>query len=263
MKGRNLIVYLCTCLVLAFSLHADNINGLLQNYAKNPKGWSALNYAIEMNDFESAIVLVDYIYDFNRVDDGKSALYRAVEHYGTKTHLPNKHKSKLIQKLIKKGAELKGGTIYAACLYGLTEIVEAMLDTKIDISEFNGGLCAAAYSNRVDIVRLLLSKGIDVKVRNPLVDAFISHSRNNEIIELLLKAGADPNIKLGFDVPPLLYALGDLELTRILLKHGADPNVKIPNDRGNSILGAALERLPYNDSEEIVQLLLDYGAKLV
>jgi len=76
-----------------------------------------------------------------------------------------------------------------------------------------------------------------------------------EIIEVLLRSGADPNItcqmKNGDVVSPLICAcqLENIEQVQMLLEHGADPNLLSP-------LHTAIKL----GNESLVELLLDYGA---
>ena len=79
----------------------------------------------------------------------------------------------------------------------------------------------------------------------------------SEILETILKAGADPNqpdIKYGnFDTYPLIYAArhGNVNVTRLLLQYGADPNIK----NGHALIFAC-----DNADFEVASLLIDSGA---
>ena len=94
-------------------------------------------------------------------------------------------------------------------------------------------LCPSVIAN----VRLLLSKGADPKVRNPLTGETALHllvekSANIKYIELLTNAGLSVNEKNNDGVTPLwsatLYQAGGcphVSVVRWLLKQGADPKV--------------------------------------
>lgn len=45
------------------------VNAVLTKYVNNQKGWAALNYAIEQNDFQAAVILIEYIKNFKDADD--------------------------------------------------------------------------------------------------------------------------------------------------------------------------------------------------
>lgn len=230
MKSKILILLVTvftSCLYAAAP--PSNLTDILAKYVNNPNRWSALNYAIEVNDFESAMVLVDYVKDFNRVDDGRSALVRAINQYLDKQRLPNELRLKLIKKLIQSGADLNQQVLVASCSVSNEEIFEEILSTGIQIDAFNGHVFTTAIDrSRVNIVRILISKGVDVNTRlhghSPLSYAFRAAKLNYDIIESLLHAGADPN--------------------------------------SFSCLDWALRNHPNQDNERIIQLLLKYGAKV-
>ena len=87
--------------------------------------------------------------------------------------------------------------------------------------------------------------------------ASITKDVSLEIVEFLLKHGADPNAKNEHDWTPLHYTSfhsDDADIAELLLKHGADPNAK--NDIDWTPLHCAIIfKVP-----EIVKLLLQNGA---
>ena len=86
----------------------------------------------------------------------------------------------------------------------------------------------AAENNDIAEVRRLLDEGVKpVKRlnRDPLWIAV--KKRNVEIVELLLEAGADPNVTNGDGISLLYYAVRfvDVEIIRLLLAAKANPNI--------------------------------------
>lgn len=79
---------------------------------------------------------------------------------------------------------------------------------------------------------------------------------HEDVVELLLDFGADPNKKRGWESTPIHYAAiyGHTEVVLLLLKRGADPN--IGNGDAGSPFWSALSR----GQKEVVKVLLDVGA---
>ena len=74
---------------------------------------------------------------------------------------------------------------------------------------------------------------------------------------LLLKAGADANFAPAPHMAPLLIATsaGEIELVSMLLKHGANPNLKFNGENYTLLMDAAFE-----GNQKVVEQLLKYGA---
>lgn len=89
-------------------------------------------------------------------------------------------------------------------------------------------------------------------------------SRDVLKVQPLLDQGADPNLRSGGDLTPLLAGIGtgNLPVVRCLLDHGANPNLK--NDQGLTPLQAAIQAAIGTQVDaqdvQIVRLLLDRGA---
>jgi len=117
----------------------------------------------------------------------------------------------------------------------------------------------AARGGDVDQVKLLLSEGADVNLRNrmnwtPLHTAV--QNRKQEVIELLIAEGADVNAKNNRGQTPLMAAIyiGQKDAVELLIANGADVNVMSGSD--NALTLAKKRR-----NAEIVELLLKNGAK--
>jgi ankyrin repeat protein len=93
----------------------------------------------------------------------------------------------------------------------------------------------AAENGDVEIVEALLKAGADPKLKDgALQTPPIYHAVSNghaPVAEKLLKAGADPNAKNRNGEAPLVEAAdwGDPEMVRMLLDAGADPKIKNDN----------------------------------
>jgi ankyrin repeat protein len=123
-------------------------------------------------------------------------------------------------------------------------------------------LLDAIEENNIENVKVLLNKGVDVNSTdsigwNPLLLAY--HKENLELMELLLDNGADTEIKLkqnGFSIlADALFNYKD-DIVKLLVKKGANVNVKYGNI--NPILYIRMS----NDDLEIFNLFIASGFDL-
>ncbi|KAJ6538312.1 hypothetical protein DFH09DRAFT_1283392 [Mycena vulgaris] len=148
------------------------------------------------------------------------------------------------------------------------EGVEALLATGVDINlasaEYPRGtaLTFASDSGHTDIVDLLLRNQADPNIPSDFYGCALAAASENghiEVVQLLLKSGANANLPGGVRGSPLAAASvgGHIEILRLLLESGADINQPIPN---GSVLGAACGTWP--EKPEVVHFLLDNGADI-
>jgi ankyrin repeat protein len=151
---------------------------------------------------------------------------------------------------------------------GDIDMVNLMLDAGIspNVAEhkYSGSetaLTHAVDNEDIEMVRLLLDKGADPNIGNSMEygsDATLLISavckKNRQIVQLLLKFGADVDAADSESFTALMYAAigGDIEIVRLLLEKNPDVNAK---QQGNTALGFA-----YNNSD-IARLLKEAGAK--
>ena len=122
----------------------------------------------------------------------------------------------------------------------------------------------ATFHGRLEIVQKLIKAGADVNLRNnqgdtPLYRAALDKAADNnrlEIIQELIKAGADVNLRNNEGDTPLSKATfhGRLEIVQKLIKAGADVNLR--NNQGDTPLYDAA----FYGYLEIVQELIKAGA---
>jgi len=176
---------------------------------------------------------------------------------------------KFVKECIAKGmdinsrAPISGATPLDAAIYGgHRPIFDYLIHQGADVNGIgyeNGTiLMAAANQGNVEMLRQLLEKNANPNLPSPTTGETPLHAATAkgfakgtlECVELLLKAGANPNIKAKSGVPTGTYyrdievvgetplhlaaAYGSKEMIQLLLKYNADPTIK--DDRGESPL---------------------------
>jgi ankyrin repeat protein len=118
----------------------------------------------------------------------------------------------------------------------------------------------AVLADRSDLVELLLRAGANPNVKNrygvtPLSVA--CENGNATIVEALLKAGGDPNVALASGETPLMTAArtGNSAAVRLLLAHGILIDAREPTRQQTALMWAAAE-----DNAAAVELLVAAGA---
>lgn len=140
-------------------------------------------------------------------------------------------------------------------------------------------LMLAAYSNKMDVVKLLLQYGADPNckgsrsgVEDPLI-LFAIRTTNLHLLELLLQNDADPNytwndgsMRMNYLVSlfitwPSSIGLSQKPYLELLLKYGADPNLAAHINGRFYALDFAMSLAKRNPHRgEIISLLLKHGA---
>ena len=126
-------------------------------------------------------------------------------------------------------------------------------------SELTIPIIDAAKIGNIEVVKLLLTKNVDVNIQNEegqttLMEA--SQNGHTQIVELLLKKNADVNIQNKKGVTALMLASqnGHAQVIKLLLKENADVNIQIEDGRTGLVLASQ------NGHTQIVELLLKENA---
>lgn len=164
-----------------------------------------------------------------------------------------------------------------ACKTGRTPLVAALdagqpeaARMLLDARAHGGGaskrlnrtaLMVAAERGYVGIVKTLLAKGLSVKDRDGMHETAlviaIQSKASNEVLKLLIKAGANPNGEMSpYCVVPLLYSTSNPNAIRLLIAHKADVNIKCGGYDTPIVLAAR------NGEAESVKILLEAGADI-
>jgi uncharacterized protein len=141
------------------------------------------------------------------------------------------HRQPVIARMI---ASCKGELdLYEACAVGDRERVASLIaaDPALGNTFSPDGfapIALAAFFGHPDIVELLAQAGVDVnaQARNPMKVAAIHaavSARDARSVEILLRHGADPNLRQQNDITPLHVAEvnNDEPITLLLREHGA------------------------------------------
>lgn len=164
--------------------------------------------------------------------------------------------------LMAAGVDLR---IPDAAMHENRPLVQSLIDAKADVNAIQSdGMTAlhwAALKNDLEMVRMLLAAGANVKAETrvgAITPLFLAATNGNgRMIESMLKAGADPNSTNSLGTTALMKAAaaGDSDAVKILLEHGADVN-KAESARGQTALmfAASMNRA------EAIRLLAAHGA---
>jgi ankyrin repeat protein len=150
--------------------------------------------------------------------------------------------------LVRAGANVKASSRYGvtplslACTNGNRALVEMLLEAGADPNTtLPGGetaLMTAARVGTLASVKALLSHGANVNGkddrRGQTALMWAAAEGHADVVEELIKAGADFRTRLTSGFTPLLFAVreGRLDVVRVLLKAGADVNETVPVEGG-------------------------------
>jgi len=158
-----------------------------------------------------------------------------------------------------------------ASKFGNSEIVQLLLDNGSDINKKDSSGKSSLYwaslneddTESARICSLLIKKGVDVNAqahdgRTAVFGAVVgikNYQKNTKTLEVLLKAGGDPNIQMTSGTSALYLAVDtSFEAVKMLLKHKANPNIE-------TIDGATpLFQVGFNDNTDTVSALIKAGA---
>lgn len=143
----------------------------------------------------------------------------------------------------------------------MPELVEALLKrrARLDFRNRNGetAISIAAYLGKLDYVQRLAEAGarLDFTGWPPLVYAVFNN--HPQVVEYLIKKGANINAKSEIGATSLLLASrsGETDMVKFLLKHHADPTIADQN--GDTPIDVALK----GDNKQIIELLREAGAR--
>lgn len=219
----------------------------------------ALNYPIKKVDV--AEYLVNMGADVNAKDKktGKTPICYMVS-------------AEFTENLIKHGANIyvvtndKETPLTLAVEEDKIPIVKTLIKHGADVNDLSCGITALHNTKSLKMTKLLLDSGASssipsTKIRNSVYPLHMIAMRDYDSTELLLKSGANPNVKnINGDTP--LHFVRDASIAELLIKYGA--NVNEQNNNGETPLHSVLQDEDFETFEdeyaETANTLLENGA---
>jgi len=131
--------------------------------------------------------------------------------------------------------------------------------SKLSKKDKNNKLLKASWNGQKDVVELLLKAGADVNAitEDGWTPLMMASNGQKDVVELLLKAGADVNAITEDGWTPLMRAswYGHKDIIELLLLAGADVNAIAKDGRTPLMWASAYGH------KDLVDLLKKYGAK--
>ena len=217
----------CTEVLQAIISHGLDVN------ATNKGNVTALMIACEKGNKDAMNVLLNAGADPDIADiDGDACLQYAARSCKC---------TAVLQAIISHGADVNATNkenvtaLMIACETGSNDAINVLLNAGADpnIADAEGDTClhyAARNDQCTEVLQVIISHGIDVNTTNKKnVAALViaCHKGNTHEIQVLLNAGADPNIADADGDTCLHYAAQNIQCTEILqaiISHGADVN---------------------------------------
>jgi len=201
--------------------------------------------------------------------NGKSALENLLD-----TYYFNEQKKQLAILLINSGSNLNDDLLEIGFKTENIEIIELLIKKGININEnFKNGKSALenlldTYSlneQKKQLAILLINSGA---VLNAYILRLALKINCVEIVKLIIEKGIDVNILLETQNTPLLFITSkfyfeetDVKMIKLLIKLGA--NVNVLNDKGETPLINIVSSIDKSDNKnKIAKILLDSGAEI-
>lgn len=187
--------------------------------AKNNEGKTALHFASSFYDDDMTKTLLKHKADPNLVDNSGSTPF----HYVGSPAIANLLLSKKVD--INKANNEGNTPLHTAALRGRSDIIQYLISAGADSSIKNNK--GQTYRDMVTDPKLLLNLPVDEKGNTQLTHAVLDG--NIKQIKTLLEEGADPNIGSSkLHITPLHWAcqLERPDIVSLLLKYKANPNVQ-------------------------------------
>ena len=143
-------------------------------------------------------------------------------------------------------------------------VLDPLLDLRTPTTEIFGCniLVSAARLGKIDVVRSLIARGVDVDASGTALVQAVLHQRPR-VVELLLMEGAHPETQFLMDNEILLKTLGGphtLEMLKILIDNGAIVTTNGYDSYNDDIEDPLLPSAVRKGDHEVIRFLLEAGA---
>ena len=185
----------------------------------------------------------------------------------------NKDKINAIKVLLRAGADPKitdesGDACLHHVVYGAgdcsKEVLEPLINHGADVNATNNynetALIIACSKRNTDAINILLSAGADPNIADDASDTCLRHAVrkdcSKEVLETIIKHGTDVNATNNNNQSALMIACytGNIDAINVLLRAEADPNII------DKISGPALRIACYRGDIDAINVLLHAGA---
>lgn len=234
------------------------------NVAHGDDGTRALSNAIQMHDNLAVECMLKHPAIFLRREDGISAIAEAQDWNDSDCGTPNilKQLKNLDQQRAHPGGRLWTKAAVEGDLAALTEMNERYGREVVDGHTTSGrsALTYAAIHGHVDVLKALISWGANPDIhdgdgRTPLHEAVVDNQI--DVVRYLLTQPVELNQLDASGKSPLHQAVlrGNEEMAELLLHAGASPNMR-PRNNGKT----PLKHAAWHGMDRMVRLLLSFGA---
>lgn len=233
---------------------------------QNDKGFSAIMYAVDVNDESILRLLVECGADLElKNNEGQTALFLASK--GLRNHA-------CLSYLIKSGGDVniadkfKMTPLSNAVHYGDAKKVEILLAANAHVDAVNNvgetALMTVAYNDDLDKAKALIKSGADVNAKSergetPLIYAV--DRMHVRMAKLLVKSGADVNAKdkTGNSALMLSFRRESERLIKFFMSKDIDTNIQ--NSTGDSALLMSVRMGHVNYSRDLIAKGANVNAK--
>lgn len=244
--------------------HKDIIELLLKNGAniniKDKRGLTAVKYAIKNKNIEISNILTSY---------GAVIQIKAKSNFNL-IKAAQENNYELAKIYIQSGIDVntisseRFTALHYAAQNNNYELVELLLKSGADpniltVSKETALMLAVNKKADLKIIKLLIDYKTDINIQDSYGRTALMNERKKgtpciETMELLLKSGANSNLKDTKNLTPLIIAVEEeqIDKVKLLLDYKADPNIQ--NANGWTALHSAVAK----NNIEIAKLLLEY-----